>query len=95
MTYKRIVNNDVEGFCDSLHGCKCKITACFYGDPCLCDEKKDGWPLGTTFNEAGGAYYVVYLTLNLLCLVTFKQHDCSSQLNVQNSLCVIKLINDV
>ncbi|XP_063410013.1 uncharacterized protein LOC134693208 isoform X4 [Mytilus trossulus] len=52
MTYKRIVD-DVKGFCDSLHGCKCKIAACFYGDPCLCNEKIDGCPPGTTLNEAG------------------------------------------
>ncbi|OPL33111.1 hypothetical protein AM593_01041, partial [Mytilus galloprovincialis] len=50
ITSKRIV---VEGFCDSLHGCKCKITACFYGDPCLCNEKRYGCPPGTTLNEAG------------------------------------------
>lgn len=54
MTYKRILKNDDKGFCDNLYGCKCKTTACFYGDPCLCDEKRGGCPPGTTLNEAGG-----------------------------------------
>ncbi|VDI45089.1 Hypothetical predicted protein [Mytilus galloprovincialis] len=53
MTYKRILKNDDKGFCDNLYGCKCKTTACFYGDPCLCDDKRGGCPPGTTLNEAG------------------------------------------
>ncbi|XP_052081530.1 uncharacterized protein LOC127719461 isoform X3 [Mytilus californianus] len=53
ITNKRNWNNADRGLCDSLHGCKCKTIACFYGDPCLCDEKRDGCQPGTTLNEAG------------------------------------------
>ena len=42
LTYSRI---QTDAFCDSLSGCKCDNTKCYYGDPCLCytrDECDNG-----------------------------------------------------
>ncbi|XP_052083432.1 uncharacterized protein LOC127720713 isoform X1 [Mytilus californianus] len=39
-------------FCNSLKGCKCDTTKCYFGDPCLCDSNKP-CAVGHTMNEKG------------------------------------------
>ena len=53
ITYSR---HRKDAFCDSLTGCKCNRAMCFYGDPCLCDSKRDGCPENKFLEENGGKY---------------------------------------
>ncbi|XP_063409878.1 uncharacterized protein LOC134693100 [Mytilus trossulus] len=41
-------------FCDSLVGCECDTTKCYYGDPCLCDDKITECGIGEYLNKTGG-----------------------------------------
>ncbi|VDI70034.1 Hypothetical predicted protein [Mytilus galloprovincialis] len=49
ITYSR-TEKDV--FCSSLKWCKCDTKKCYFGDPCLCDNKKP-CAVGHTMNEKG------------------------------------------
>ncbi|XP_071146051.1 uncharacterized protein [Mytilus edulis] len=41
-------------FCDQLIGCECDTTKCYYGDPCLCDDKQTECEEGKYLNKTGG-----------------------------------------
>ncbi|XP_076086122.1 uncharacterized protein LOC143056840 isoform X3 [Mytilus galloprovincialis] len=41
-------------FCDALVGCECDTTKCYYGDPCLCDDKQTECGIGEYLNITGG-----------------------------------------
>ncbi|CAC5406118.1 unnamed protein product [Mytilus coruscus] len=41
-------------FCDALVGCECDTTKCYYGDPCLCDDKQTECEIGEYLNKTGG-----------------------------------------
>ncbi|XP_063409569.1 uncharacterized protein LOC134692881 [Mytilus trossulus] len=49
ITYSR-TEKDV--FCNTLKWCKCDTKKCYFGDPCLCDNKKP-CAVGHTMNEKG------------------------------------------
>lgn len=41
-------------FCDQLIGCECDTTKCYYGDPCLCEDKQTECEEGKYLNKTGG-----------------------------------------
>ncbi|XP_071145259.1 uncharacterized protein [Mytilus edulis] len=52
LTYSR-KDEEYQGFCDSLNGCKCNTNHCYYGDPCLCNFHNLGCPVNTSLVENG------------------------------------------
>ena len=42
-----------ETFCNSLGECRCNLALCFFGDPCLCDLRREGCPENEFLEENG------------------------------------------